>query len=158
MNESTVQSHNFTFVIAPCVTSSSCMRAKECLKTARSHPYMTRIALWVITHFSICHLQVLVNITLTYDMRQNSIYELCKGLIQFHFENTDFPVTGPFRDQLFIPNGCPKILNSDAAILVLEEYYCPSGKQIMFQPAGYPSPIDVCGKMSVLPSRFILIF
>ena len=91
-------------------------------------------------------LQVLVNITLTYAIRENKIYEQCKGLIQFNFEQNNFQVTAPFR-QSFSPLGCPTISTNNGAVLVDEEYFCTTGKKIKFQPEGYTSPIDVCGKM-----------
>ena len=91
-------------------------------------------------------LQVLVNITLTYDTRQNKIYEQCKGLVKYNFEEDNFQVTAPFRKS-FSPLGCPTISTSTGAQLVVEEYFCPTGKQIKFQPEGYTSPIDVCGKV-----------
>ena len=122
------------------------MAAKEWLKWTRS-PHCTWhiIHKWVIAQFSLS-LQVLVNITLTYDTRQNKIYEQCKGLVKFNFEGDDFQVTAPFRKS-FIPSVCPTITNSTGAQLVVEEYFCPTGKQIKFQPEGYTSPIDVCGKV-----------
>ena len=95
-------------------------------------------------------LQVLVNITLTYDIRENKIYEQCKGLIQFNFEQNNFQVTAPFR-QSFSPLGCPTISTNNGAVLVDEEYFCTTGKKIKFQPEGYTSPIDVCGKMLSFP-------
>ena len=95
-------------------------------------------------------LQVLVNITLTYDIRENKIYEQCKGLIQFNFEQSNFQVTAPFIQQ-FSPLGCPTISTSNGAVLADEEYFCTTGKKIKFQPEGYTSPIDVCGKMLSFP-------
>ena len=95
-------------------------------------------------------LQVLVNITLTYDIRENKIYEQCKGLVKYNFEQNNFQVTAPFR-QSFSPLGCPTISTSDGAVLADEEYFCTTGKKIKFQPEGYTSPIDVCGKMLSFP-------
>lgn len=95
-------------------------------------------------------LQVLVNITLTYAIRENKIYEQCKGLIEYNFEQNNFQVTAPFR-QSFSPLGCPTISTNNGAVLVDEEYFCTTGKKIKFQPEGYTSPIDVCGKMLSFP-------
>ena len=124
------------------------MVATDCVKSARS-PCSTLdvIRKQVISPNLLMSLQVLVNITLTYDIRENKIYEQCKGLIQYNFEQNNFQVTAPFR-QSFSPLGCPTISTSNGAVLVDEEYFCTTGKKIKFQPEGYTSPIDVCGKRS----------
>ncbi|XP_076460199.1 uncharacterized protein LOC143293161 [Babylonia areolata] len=87
--------------------------------------------------------EVQVNITLTYDRRENKIYEDCQRLVQISYENDNFQITAPFRKS-FNPLGCPGIRTTEGGTMVDVEYFCPTGKMIKYTPQGYQAAIDVC--------------
>ena len=127
-----------------CVTLNPDKQVKQLAGlTYIQHPsHTTRDDLSVLN--SVFSVQVLVNLTLTYDRRENNIYEDCKDLIRYNFEQNNFQVTAPFR-KTFSPLGCPGISTSQGGQLVDTEYFCLSGKMIKFTADGFTSPIDVCG-------------
>lgn len=90
--------------------------------------------------------QILVNISLIYDYRRNSVYEQCKGLVQHGFERDNLEVTSELR-QIFFPLACPGISTDRGGVLVDSGYFCRRTNQvrIKIQPGGSSHLIDVCG-------------
>ncbi|KAL8561778.1 hypothetical protein ACOMHN_010712 [Nucella lapillus] len=87
--------------------------------------------------------KIFVNVTVTFKVGSDAGYDICSGFIKRSFEKGIHEVNGHFKGNFNAPS-CPIIVNSAGAKMVLQEYFCPEGKKVLYTPEGQTDPVNTC--------------